>query len=87
MKTEVETLRTERDALRLEVEAVWLKNENLMGNLRIEGNRLEEMARQRDDLLVALLELLKCNHKLGAISKPVADQARAVIARLEGRSA
>lgn len=31
------------------------------------------------ELLAALQDMLACNHELGAISKPVADQARAAI--------
>jgi hypothetical protein len=42
-----------------------------------------ETKRQRDALLEALKETLRCNHELGAISRPVADQARAAIAMCE----
>lgn len=39
------------------------------------------------ELLEALKEMLRCNHELGAISRPVANQARATISKAEGRAA
>ena len=37
-----------------------------------------------DELLAALEAVMKCNKELGAISKPIADEARAAIANAKG---
>lgn len=34
-----------------------------------------------DELVTALEAVLKCNHELGAISRPVANEARAILAK------
>ena len=56
--------------------------ENELAILAGYRTRTAELEKQHAALLEVLKDILRENHELGAISKPTADQARSVIARI-----
>ena len=53
---------------------------NLVDKLQGERDQLRE---DKAELLAVLREIMKCNHALGAISRPIGNEARAALARAE----